>query len=165
MKDVAATHHLLCRSGIWQFVRRVPAHLVPVIGKAFIRRSLKTRDKAEAIRLRPVAELEADALIAQAEARFAADPRQVSGNAPLKSVSLEMLTEHVRATVQRRDKLHEVQVIQDPPRDAEDLTERIKDADEGLCILRNPSDPRHDEWIASATERLAREAGASLTRR
>lgn len=78
---MAATHHLLCRSGIWQFVRRVPAHLVPIIGKAFIRRSLRTRDKAEAIRLRPVAELEADALIAQAEARFAADPRSVSGNA------------------------------------------------------------------------------------
>jgi hypothetical protein len=81
MKDVASTHHLPCRSGTLQFLRRVPAHLVPIIGKAFIRHRLKTRDTAEAIRLRPVAELEADALIAQAEARFAADPRSVSGNA------------------------------------------------------------------------------------
>lgn len=41
---MSQTHHLQKRGNTWHFIRRVPSHLVPVIGKTMIKKSLATPD-------------------------------------------------------------------------------------------------------------------------
>lgn len=66
MENVADTYHLTRRGGgIWYYFRKVPKELVPVIGKRFIKRSLRTSDKAEAKKRRTVEEVRTDAYFAE----------------------------------------------------------------------------------------------------
>jgi hypothetical protein len=67
MKDVAETLHLQKRGGVWHYYRRTPLHLVPVIGKQFFKKSLKTSDLTQARKLRTVEDLKVDALLSAAE--------------------------------------------------------------------------------------------------
>jgi integrase len=146
--------HLLNRGGRWVYQRRVPTRLVPILGKPFIKKALGTSDVVEARRLRNVEDVLTDALFASAEK---------SGSAPALTMSLEELTEHLRQHVEKFDKRNAASLIQNPPQDPHDLAERIKDADEDLSILRTPGDPRQDEWVSFAVDRLLSEAGATLT--
>src|SRR3546814_21157419 len=100
MKSVAYTLHLQKRGDTWHYYRRVPAHLVPFIGKRFIKRSLGVTGRAEAKKLRTIEDLKTDALFAVAE-RSEAVPASGAGMLVPERFSLAGLTEHVRLTVDR----------------------------------------------------------------
>lgn len=60
-------HRLVQRKSVWYYRRRVPPHLIPVIGKKFIQHSLKTKDLNEAAKRRTLADVEWDARFQEAE--------------------------------------------------------------------------------------------------
>ena len=90
--------YLTRRGNVWHFMRRVPLHLVPVIGKAFIKKSLGTADLKAAKVRRNVMRVETDALFAAAES---------SSTQPVVTVpetgSLAALTEHLRSHINLAD--------------------------------------------------------------
>src|SRR3546814_17253710 len=100
MKTVADTLHLQKRGDTWHYYRRVPAHLVPFIGKRFIKRSLGVTGRAEAKKLRTIEALKTDALFAVA-ARSEAVPVSGAGMLVPERFSLAVLTEHLRSTLAR----------------------------------------------------------------
>jgi len=71
MKVVSDSLHLQNANGTWRYVRRVPRHLMPVIGRQFIKHSLKTRERTQSRWLRPIEVMKADALFVAAETRIA----------------------------------------------------------------------------------------------
>lgn len=79
------------------------------------------------------------------------------------TVSLSVLTEHVRESVERLDKRFAQRLAVDPPADKEELRDLRDQADHDLGILTNPSDPRRDEWVASAGDKILARSGDSLT--
>jgi len=155
MKTVADTPHLQKRGNVYHYYRRVPLHLVPILGKRFIKRSLKTTNLAEAKTLRTVEDLKAEALFATAES---ARPKVTASG-----VSLEMLIEYVRETVARLDKISAESLASDPPADLDELQELTQDADYQRSILVNPADPRRDELVSRAADRIMSDAGASVS--
>lgn len=155
MKAVAETLHLQKRGGVWHYYRRTPLHLVPIIKKRFFKRSLKTSSLAEAKKLRTVEDLKVDALFAAAE-QHTFDDGDTS-----KPVSLHALIEYVRQTVERLDTRSAESLATDPPQDLDELNDRWKEADYERSILANPADPRRDEWISHAADRILSDAGAT----
>ncbi len=73
MAEVSKTNHLNQRKGVWYYNRRVPKHILPLINDGriskagFIRYSLETKNKEEAIKRGNLADVEWDALFEQAE--------------------------------------------------------------------------------------------------
>ncbi|WP_420505333.1 DUF6538 domain-containing protein [Nitratireductor aquimarinus] len=155
MKPVADTLHLMKRGDVWHYYRRVPKHLIPIIGRAFIKRSLGVTARADAKRLRTIEDLKVEAMFAAAE----------QGRLPVihfsktGSVSLAMLTEHIRKTVAALDERSVQQFCEEPPVDRDDLKERLENASAELSILTNPADPRRDEWISGMFQRIVGELG------
>ena len=68
---MAESIYLILRGNTWHFMRRVPLHLVPVIGKTFIKKSLETADFK-------VAKIRRNAMSVETDAQFAA-----AGNPPI----------------------------------------------------------------------------------
>ena len=64
---MAESHHLVCRKGVWYYRRRVPEHLVGMIGKTVIQHSLDTKVFKQAKRLREVKDVEWSARLEAAE--------------------------------------------------------------------------------------------------
>ena len=151
---MADTPHIQKRGNVYHYYRRVPLHLVPILGRRFIKRSLGTTNLAEAKILRTIEDLKAEALFAAAET---AHPKVASSG-----VSLAMLVEYVRETVERLDKRSAESFAVDPPADLDEQQERWKDADYERFILANPADPRRDEWVSNTANRILSETGASV---
>jgi integrase len=146
--------HLQKRGSTWHYYRRVPLHLVPIIGKSFIKKSLGTGDKSEARKLRNLQDVMSDAMFAAAEAALAAPDKSVHA-------SLEMMTEYVRAKFAATDERYSKGLVAEPPVDQDDLKERLTTAEEELGFLLRPADPRRDEWIATSTDRIIAEVGGT----
>lgn len=89
MEKVAEAHHLQKHGETWYFVRRVPRHLVPVIGRAFVKKSLGTPDLKAAKATRNAQEVAAGALFAGAEMALSGPAAGAPG-----PVSMAVLTEH-----------------------------------------------------------------------
>jgi len=100
MKPVAETHHLQRRGSIWHYYRRVPLHLVPVIGRKFIKQSLGVSDLKQAKVLRNALNVKVDVQFAAAEQALAS-PGQTGDVVP---VSLAILTEHLRSHIEQIDR-------------------------------------------------------------
>jgi hypothetical protein len=155
MKNVAETLHLQKRGGVWHYYRRVPLHLVPIVGRRFFKKSLKTADIAQARKLRTVEDLKVDALLSAAEQQGVTT---VDSHA---SVDFGTLVEYVRQTVSQLDEKSAEQMAIDPPQSAAEAQERWKEADYDRWILTNPDDPRRDEWVYSMSNRVLKKAGAT----
>lgn len=153
---MAETLHLQKRGDVWHYYRRTPRHLVPIIKKHFFKRSLKTSSLAEARKLRTVEDLKVDALFSAAEQHTL-----TNGNTG-KTVSLGVLIEYVRQTVERLDRRSAESLITDPPQDRDELQDLWKEADYERCILTNPADPRRDEWVSWMSDRVLTEAGGRI---
>lgn len=67
MKKMADTHHLVFRKNCWYYRRRVPTHLVGVLGKKFIQCSLGSPYKKIAIQKRELLDVEWSKKFAEAE--------------------------------------------------------------------------------------------------
>ena len=67
MNDVSKTLYLVKRGEVWHFHRRVPARLVPAMGRTFVKKSLGVTDLKSAMRLRNALSVEVDAQFAEAE--------------------------------------------------------------------------------------------------
>src|SRR6266404_4749828 len=67
MKAMSSTYHLFKREGVWNYRRRVPATLIPLIGKKTIQFSLGTSDLKEAKKRRALEDLKTAAQFEAAE--------------------------------------------------------------------------------------------------
>ncbi|WP_162848907.1 site-specific integrase [Stakelama pacifica] len=159
MDDVAKPPHLQKRGGIWYYYRRVPKELVPVIGKRFVKHSLKTGDLAQAKLRHSVYALNTDA-------RFAAAARGdvVTGTGSAKGdlVSATALMDHVRTMVRTMDERAATNLREKPLVDLYDRREREMDAGYELDILTNPSDPRQAELVDHTATALLKKVGVEL---
>ncbi|PWV94125.1 site-specific integrase [Phyllobacterium myrsinacearum] len=156
---MSETLHLQKRGEVWHYYRRVPKHLVDALGRTFIKRSLGVTSRADAKRLRAIEDVKTDALFASLEETQNSPSK--AGSSKLQDISLHMLTEHVRLTVQKLDKRSAAQFLMDPPEDSDDLYERKQNAKIELGILTSYGDPTRDGWVSDATHQLLKEAGAS----
>lgn len=123
-ENSADTLHLQKRGNIWHYYRRTPLHLVPIIGRRFFKKSLKTSCLAEAKKLRTIEDLKCDAQFAAAEESLS--PGTGAGTTPT-SVSLEVLIEYVRQMVEQRDKRSCAEFATDPPEGGEEWRECLID--------------------------------------
>ncbi len=155
---MSQTHHLQKRGNTWHFIRRVPSHLVPVIGKTMIKKSLATPDLKVAKVRRSAVELAVDALFEAAEAALAAP-----GPPKSQPVTLAMLTEHLRAHIASTDEKSVARLLADPPDDEAQKVEMKADAEYELQILKNRDDPRGDQWIDSTARNAVAASGTSVT--
>lgn len=152
---MADKRRLQQRGETWHYHRRVPTHLVPIIGQRFIRRALRTDSLKAAQRLRSIEDARTDAMFLAAE----------RGHAPAQSragVSLDTLTGYVRDAVETMDRKASERLALDPPANREELADMTRDAEIELGILTNPGDPRRDELVARAANRIAHTHGAEL---
>lgn len=161
MERVSDKLHLQKRGNVWHYYRRVPKDLVPVLGKRFIKYSLKVASLSEAKRLRTLADIKTDALFASAEKALSGNGRPADVLAP-KDFSVDMLTEYVRETIERLDKRNAEQLSLDPPESRDQREEICMNTEIGLQILSNPSDPRRDEWVDGLSKRILAEAGVEV---
>jgi hypothetical protein len=67
MKTLADGKYLQLRGKVWTYYRRYPTHLIPVIGRTFIKKSLRTSDFKKALRLRDIETVRVDALFTHLE--------------------------------------------------------------------------------------------------
>ena len=163
MKTVADNQFLQLRGKVWTYYRRVPTHLVPALGRTFIKKSLGTADLKEARRLRNIETVRVDALFASIENSGSGGAASGgSTRARTADIPLAVLEEHVRAAVAALDRRATDRIAADPPTDGEELREMRMNTEVELGILKNPDDPRRDEWIASFGDRVLREAGADI---
>lgn len=157
---MSETLHLQRRGGIWHYYRRTPPHLVPVIGRRFFKRSLKTSSLVEARKLRTVEDLKLDALFSAAAETKAASSKT---SADYKTnVSLDTLIEYVRKHVREVDRQKAEAFVADPPADKTELYEMWVDADMERDTLSNPEDPNRDNWIDFTKRRVLTLAGATI---
>jgi integrase len=164
MEKVADNQFLQKRGDNWSYFRRVPAHLVPLLKRTFIKKSLSTSDIKKARSLRNIETVRVDALFARLERNgIAALPGETKLGA--KHVSLPVLEEYIRKAVTTIDRQSEDRLAADPASSADELGDMRFNAEIELGILKNPDDPRRDEWIASFGERVLRDAGAEIENR
>ena len=120
MDEVSGTFHLMKRGDTWYYKRRVSQHLVPVVDQTFIRRSLKTSDRAEAKKLRAIEDVKTDALFDAAEKEAAKLPPRDAASEP---VPTEVLVDHLRRYVEEKDRQFADRLSMNPPDDPHDLQE------------------------------------------
>lgn len=162
MKPVSTTFHLQRRGDSWHYVRRVPVHLVPVLGKRYVKKSLGKVDLTQAKRLRTIEDLRCDALFAELETKDGFSV-QLTANPSTIDVSLDAVIAHIRKSVDEDDKRNATWFVQEPPVDLDDLNERRKDADIELSMLQNPGNRLGQEWVSHATDRAYAALGRTVT--
>jgi hypothetical protein len=156
MEEMADMHRLLKRGETYFYHRRVPLHLVDIVGKKFIRQALGTDSLKEARRRRAAKDVEVDALFQQAE-------KGIKPGAGPGGVSLETLTNYVRETVAEMDRTASKRLAQSPPASKDQRNFMVQDAEIEIGILTNPEDPRQDELVSRASDKVAQAHGFKLT--
>lgn len=149
------THRLQCRNGTWYYHRRVPEHLVAEFGRPVVKVSLGTKSKAEAKKLRTIQDLKWDAQFANLE-------RQGSSPSVPSSKVTVPLSDIVRDYVRRMDRKSELALGENAPSSREEWTALVENAQIELDILQNPEDPRREEWISQAWDRVLQAADVSF---
>lgn len=158
MKPVSDTYHLQRRGDSWHYVRRVPSHLVPVLGKKFIKKSLGKVDKIQAKKLRTIEDLRCDTLFAEMEGKPQGS-LQLIATPEVGSVSVNAVIEHVRRNVDEADKRYADWFAQDPPSSPDDLNDRRKDVAIELSMLQTPGDLNGEELVSRETGRAFAKLG------
>ena len=159
MKQVSDTFHLIKRGEVWVYFRRVPSHLVQVIGRQFIKKSLGVSDKATAKKMRAFEDVATDALFDDAR-------KHITGAASGESIqiappSAERVIQLVRRYVEKRDLQSKAALIAEPIHNADERKELLDDVGEEVGIFSNPEDPRCAQIVGWAARTIARDAGLS----
>lgn len=153
---MADMQRLLKRGDTYHYHRRVPLHLVDTVGKKFVRRALGTDSPKEARRRRTLEDARTEAMFREAE-------KGIKPGTGRMCVSLDTLTSYVRETVAEMDRKASERLALVPPTDKKKLADMVQDAEIQLGILTDPGDPRQDEVVSRATDRIAHAHGADLT--
>jgi len=154
MEKVSDKHHLIRRSGVWYYSRRVPDQLVADIGRSIIRYSLKTKNKALAVKLREVEDVRWSAEFAKAES-----DKQSGSCADTSDRSLSPSLSQVQDYVERMDRQAQHRLAQNPPRSSDEKREMQADAEMAIHVLRNPDDIRGAERVLTAAQRMVADHG------
>jgi hypothetical protein len=161
---VSAQHHLTKRNGVFYYRRRVPLHLVKCFGKTIIQLSLHTSSLKEAKKLRALEDLKWSTQFETVEnSQSGKHPTAQNGSPvvgePLSgSEVIRLVHEYAEQTDQRNSE----RLIADPP-DSEQQKADIKaDIELGQHMLRNRDDPRADEIIHWAGQKILQPAGMSI---
>ena len=158
MKPVADTHHLQKRGDLYTFYRRVPKHLVPILGRTFVKKALGVSSLAEAKKLRAIEEVRTNALFDAAEKGLA----DKGAGTAAQPVSMSVLTEYVREAVGRLDKQADHTFVHQPPADKDQLANMRVNVEQDLTGLRDPADPNAHAIIQSRAHHLATEKGLDV---
>lgn len=156
---MSRTLHLMKRGATWYYKRRVPERLVPVIGKTFIRYSLKTESRTEAIKRRAVEDVKTDALFEEADKQL--QRRGANRTEAPSPVPMEVLVEEVRKYVAAKDGQFADWLAANPPSDTFEVHELRKDIGLDLTLFMDPV-PGHDEAVSHATDAVLNAAGLKI---
>ena len=150
---MAKDERLIRRGDSFYYQRRVPVDLVSALGKKVIKQSLNTKDRAEARKLREIHDVKWSAQFEQL--------RQVPSSkiANLKpAINMPSPEGLVRKYVERKLKVFEARIVQEPPENEEQRNEMISNAEfEALQVKKET--PQGIEWISDALEAIEKEAG------
>jgi integrase len=158
------TYHLLRRNGVWSYRRRVPTHLVPAFGKKEIQFSLATRSLKEAKKRRAAEDLKWSTRFEAAEKDLGGGARDNTADVPAEGrpLSRRDVIRLVQEYVERTDERARDRLLRDPPESEEQEADIRADVEMSQQILRNRDDPRADELIYSAGQKILRRAGLSM---
>ena len=156
MDEIADMHRLLKRGETYYYHRRVPLHLVDIVGRKFVRLSLGTDSLKEARRRRALEDTRTEAMFREAEKGIRPGNGRVG-------VSLETVTTYMRETVEDMDRKASERLALSPPADKSKLAELVQDAEIQLGILTDPGDPRQDEYVSRVTDEIAHARGLDLS--
>jgi integrase len=165
MVQPVSDQRLLRRNGVYYYRRRVPAHLVKIIGKDVVQISLHTKGSKEAKKLRTLRDLEWDARFeaATAPSSAAADICLGSGPAePTSSLEKQELLELVRAYVQRHDQQAQQGHATSAPATPHEQRSMTIEADFEAQTLRARDNEQADQWIYLAGQDVLKPAGKSF---
>src|ERR1035437_3676448 len=164
MKAMSSKYHLYKREGVWNYRRRVPTALIPSFGKKTIQFSLGTSDLKEAKKRRALEDLKTAAQFEAAEKKLKGAAKGSDGLAiPVTGTPLteREAVQHVQEYVRQMDARSQRQLTEDPPGSGTECQEIEADVGYGLSILKNRDDPRADEWVYEAMQRILADAGRS----
>jgi integrase len=160
-QDVSQTNHLIRRSGVWYYRRRVPKALHAKLGKKEIQLSLGTSKLADAKKLRAVEDLKWAARFESAiDCTSSADAPGVgqtaSGQILSESEVLQRVREFVTAEGARSSRTLTQETFTH-----EERQETATDIEYGMAILKDPEDPRLHELIDGGIKSLGSPRTAS----
>jgi integrase len=153
--------HLLRRSGVYYYRRRVPLSLVEKIGKKIIQHSLETSNFKEAKKRRTVCDLQWDARFEAYSSFGPDDEASVQVSPQNSSLSAAELTQLVRNYVERQDQAAKKRDASCHPITANERREMRIEAEFEAQTLQ-ARDDLHQQWIYQAGVEALRAAGKSL---
>ena len=157
MKKVSHTYHLIRRNGVWYYKRRVPTALISTFGTKSIQFSLDTGDLKQAKKRRSAEDLKWDAQFDAAQASSAT--AETSDGKFTPSLPGPPLTEReairlVQDYVERTDERARHRLANNPAVSEREKADMVADVEIGAQIVRNRDDPRGDELIYSAGQKI-----------
>jgi integrase len=164
MEKVSSKHHLCRRNGVFYYRRRVPTHLVGALGKKTIQFSLGTTNLSEAKKRRAAEDLKWSTRFESVEKSLGSEPAPANNasswfaDPPLSSSEVIRL---VQQYVERTDQRNRDSLANDPPESEQEKADIKADLELGQEILRNKDDPRLDEIVYHAGQRILQRAGIS----
>jgi integrase len=137
-----STNHLINRNGVWYYRRRVPDAAVAAVGKRMVQFSLGTGLLKEAKKLRAVEDLKWATRFEVASG--------TSDSAITDSQVMRLVVDFVEST----DKRNRERLLADAPASESERDAIKSDVEIERQILRNRDDPRGDELIARAEQKI-----------
>ena len=155
--------HLLRRSGVYYYRRRVPLSLVEKIGKKVIQHSLDTSSFKEAKKRRTMYDVQWDARFEAVTAPGPADAANTHSQIPPHGAPLDRsaLLELVRNYVERHDHESRKREAKCYPLTTEESTQMRIEAEVEAQTLR-ARDDLHHQWIYLAGTEVLKAAGKSF---
>lgn len=165
MKKVSLTHHLIRRNGVWHYRRRVPTSLVKTLGKNIIQFSLGTPHLKEAKKRRAAEDLKWSTQFEMTEQKVGLPgTSQQAQDSPVIGLVLSEreVIRLVHDYVERTDARSRDRLLHEPPESEQQKAEIRSDIEIGQQILRNRDDPRADEIIQAAGQKVLQGVGLSI---
>jgi integrase len=153
--------HLLRRSGVYYYRRRVPLSLVEKIGKKVIQHSLETSNFKEAKKRRTMYDVQWDARFEAYSTSGPDDKASVRVSAQNSSLSAAELTQLVRDYVERQDQAAKKRDAICHPITANERREMRIEAEFEAQTLQ-ARDDLHHQWIYQAGAEALKAAGKSV---
>ncbi|HEY6702095.1 MAG TPA: DUF6538 domain-containing protein, partial [Pseudolabrys sp.] len=162
---MSTQHHLTKRNGVFYYRRRVPLHLVESFGKSIIQFSLQTSSLKEAKKQRAVEDLKWSTQFEAVDNSLTSTVASAKNGTPAAVVSPLSANEVIRLVqeyVERTDRRSHEKFIVDPPESERQKADIKADIELGHQILRSRDDPRADETIYGAGQKILQRAGISI---